>query len=246
MYLGTGGNQRIDFSGEVVTPNPPAGKGWVQVLLERSSLNEFFLENPVAAGRPAPQNDQVLTWNSDLGLAEWQNDGSGTAYLTTNTAVQTAPGLTITAKITAAIGSPASIGENASCIVSGNPGSTYEGLYIYNDGQWVFAAHYAFNTSEQVPATNPMTSLPQSVQEVLDALKAVDDDLQNQINADGADISALQGDVAQLQTDVAQLDADKLDKANNIPTTGQVLSFDGTGQHWVNFVSPTEIGRAHV
>ena len=93
----------------------------------------------------------------------------------------------------------------------------------------------------QVPAVNPMNLSDSDTQAVLNALKGVDVSLQNQINTANADISTLQGDVSQLQTDVNQLDADKLNKANNIPTTGQILSYDGTGQHWINSPAATVV-----
>lgn len=234
MYLGTGGNVRIDFAGAPVLPNPPAGKGWIQFLLERDALNDFFVANPVAEGAPAPQNGQVLTWNAANSRVEWQNAGTGEAYLTTNAAVVAAPGVTTTAKINAALDNPTSISQNASVIVSGNPGDTYEGLYIYIGSEWEFAAHFAFPIASEVPGTNPMTLAASNVQLILDALKTRDDALQASINANSSDISSLQGEVAEAQTDILGLQATKLDKASNTPTAGQILSFDGTGQLWIN------------
>ena len=241
MYLGTGSDVRIDFSGQQVLPAPPAGKGWLQVLLERAVLNDFFIANPEAEGRPAPTNEQVLTWNATEGVAEWQDAGTGFAYLTTNAAVASAIGATTSEKISAAIGNPSYIGINASCIVTGDPGTTYEGLYIWSGTQWQFASHYAFNTASQVPAVNPMNLLSTNTQAVLNALKAVDVDLQGQITSNDGDIATLQGQMATAQTDIVDLQNSKLNKADNIPVSGQVLSFDGTGQHWVNFVPPTAV-----
>jgi len=234
MYLGTGADTKIDFSGAVVTPNPPAGKGWVQVLLNRVALNDFFVQNPEAAGRPAPTNEQVLTYNATLGVAEWQDAGTGFAYATTNTAVAAAPGATTSQKITSAIGSPVYIGSNATAIVVGDPGETYEGLYIYNGTIWVFAAHYAFNTATQVPATNPTTLAASTTQAVLNALKLVDDGIQTQVTGNSLNIGVLQGQMATAQTDITGLQASKLDKASNIPTPNQILSYDGVGQLWIN------------
>ena len=234
MYLGTGADTKIDFSGAVVTPNPPAGKGWVQVLLNRVALNDFFVQNPEAAGRPAPTNEQVLTYNATLGVAEWQDAGTGFAYATTNTAVAAAPGATTSQKITSAIGNPAYIGSNATAIVVGNPGETYEGLYIYNGTIWVFAAHYAFNTATQVPATNPTTLAASTTQAVLNALKLVDDGIQTQVTGNSLNIGVLQGQMATAQTDITGLQSSKLDKASNIPTPNQILSYDGVGQLWIN------------
>jgi hypothetical protein len=234
MYLGTGSDTRIDFSGTVVTPNPPAGKGWVQVLLERTALNDFFVANPEAEGRPAPTNEQVLTYNAALGVAEWQDAGTGFSYQTDNAAVSAAPGATTSQKISSAIGSPSYIGRNATCIVQGAPGTTYEGLYIYSGTEWLFGAHFAFNTSDQVPATNPMTLTAASTQAVLSALKLVDDGLQSQITSNDGDIATLQGEMAQAQTDINDLEINKLNKASNTPIAGQILSFDGTGQLWVD------------
>jgi hypothetical protein len=234
MYLGTGSDVRIDFGGTTVLPNPPAGKGWIQVLLERSALNEFFVANPESEGRPAPTNEQVLTWNAGLGVAEWQDAGTGFAYTTNNAAVAAATGATTSAKISAAIGNPSYIGQNATCIVAGDPGTTYEGLYIWGGTQWNFAAHFAFNTASQVPAVNPMTSASGSTQGVLNALKVVDDGLQSQVTTNTGNIATLQGQMATAQTDINNLEIGKLDKASNVPTAGQILSFDGTGQLWVD------------
>ena len=124
MYLGTGADTRTDFSGAQVLPAPPAGKGWIQVLLVREALNEFFLANPESEGQPAPQNEQVLTWNATEGKAEWQDAGTGFAYVTTSATVATSVGATTSEKISAAIGNPSYIGINASCIVQGDPGTT--------------------------------------------------------------------------------------------------------------------------
>jgi hypothetical protein len=234
MYLGTGTDSKIDFSGELVLPAPPAGKGWLQVLLQRSSLNDFFLANPESQGRPAPENEQVLTWNATDGVAEWQDAGTGFAYSTTSDTVAGSTGATTSEKISAAIGSPSYIGKNASCIVTGDPGSQYEGLYIWDGTEWLFASHYAFNTASQVPALNPMTLASQPTQEVLGALKDVDVNLQGQITANDGEIATLQGEVSQAQTDILSLQVNKLDKAGNTPTSGQILSFDGAGQLWVD------------
>jgi hypothetical protein len=234
MYLGTGSDVRIDFSGTTVLPNPPAGKGWIQVLLERAVLNDFFVSNPESNGRPAPTNEQVLTWNSTLSVAEWQDAGTGFSYQTNNAAVTAAPGSTVTQKITSAIGSPAYLGQNATCIVEGDPGSLYEGLYIYNGTNWLFGAHFAFNTSSQVPATNPMTLTAASTQAVLNALKLIDDGLQTQITSNDGDIAVLQGQMATAQTDINDLQINKLNIAANVPAAGQILSYDGTGQLWID------------
>ena len=234
MYLGTGSDVRIDFSGAQVLPAPPAGKGWIQVLLERAALNDFFLPNPESQGLPAPENEQVLTWNANEGKAEWQDAGTGFAYVTTNGDVSVAIGATTSEKISAAIGNPSYIGINASCIVQGDPGTTYEGLYIWDGSEWKFASHYAFNTASQVPAVNPSTLTAASTQEVLNALKAVDDGLQSQITSNDGDISTLQGQVSQAQSDIISLEANKLNIASNTPTAGQILSFDGAGQLWVD------------
>ena len=234
MYLGTGGNTRIEFSGEIALPNPPAGKGWIQFLLDRDALNDYFVANPIAEGAPAPLNEQVLTWNSTTARAEWQNAGTGEAYFTTDSDVSVAPGVNLSQKITAAIGNPSYIGDNASCVVNGLPGTQYQGLYIYNGVEWKFAAQFAFPTATQVPGTNPMTFAASNVQAILNALKTVDDNLQTQIDAGDGDITILQAEMAQAQTDINDLNANKLNVATNIPTAGQILSFDGTGQLWVS------------
>jgi hypothetical protein len=233
MYLGNGSDVRVDFSGTTVTPAPPAGKGWVQVLLERTALNDYFIANPEAEGRPAPSNEQVLTYNSALGVAEWQDAGTGFAYTTTNAAVTAAAGATTSQKISTAIGSPAYIGQNATCIVTGNPGDQYEGLYIWSGTQWNFASHFAFNTAAQVPATNPMTSATSNVQDVLGALELVDEGLQTQITSNDGDIATLQGQMATAQADINSLEINKLDIAQNDPVTDYILSYDGTGQLWI-------------
>jgi len=234
MYLGTGTDTKIDFSGAQVLPAPPAGKGWIQVLLERAALNAFFIANPEAEGRPAPTNEQVLTWNATEGVAEWQDAGTGFAYITTSDAVAASIGATTSEKISAAIGNPSYIGINASCIVQGDPGSTYEGLYIYDGTGWMFASHFAFNTASQVPGVNPMNLLQQSTQAILNALKVVDDGLQSQITSNDGDISTLQGQMATAQSDINDLQITKLNKASNVPYAGQILSFDGTGQLWID------------
>ena len=233
MYLGNGTDVKIDFSGATVLPAPPAGKGWIQVLLYRSALDDFFINNPSASGRPAPTNEQVLTWNSTLGLAEWQDAGTGFSYQTTDAAVTSAIGATTSEKISAAIGNPAYIGSNATCIVTGVPGTVYEGLYIFNGTTWLFAAHYAFNTASQVPGVNPMTLGAASTQAILNALKLVDDGLQTQITSNDGDIATLQGQMATAQTDINNLEANKLDIAQNDPVPNFILSYDGTGQLWI-------------
>jgi hypothetical protein len=179
----------------------------------------------------------VLTWNSTLGGPEWQDAGTGFAYQTTNAAVTSATGANTSAKISAAIGNPSYIGQNATCIVTGDPGTVYEGLYIWGGSAWRFAAHFAYNTASQVPATNPMTSIAASTQVVLNALKVIDDGLQGQITTNNGDIATLQGQMATAQTDIVNLQIDKLDTASNVPVAGQILSFDGTGQLWVSNAS---------
>ena len=201
MFVGDGSSTFTSFDGTVQPA--PSGGGWFSVPLNLSGLSGFFLENPEVYS-PAPTNNQVLTFSSSLGKPVWQNasgSGSVTAYVTTDAAVAAAPGVSVSAKISNALGiTPV---EADSAIVQGVPGDIYQGLYLFSSGNWEFAAGYANPIAIQVPYNNAVSGLvATTVQAALDELAAT-----------------------------------KLNIASNIPSAGQILSWNGSSLVWINSAS---------
>ena len=171
IFVGDGSSLKTSFNGTQV-PGVP-GEGWFSMPLDYPDLAEFFLANPEEYG-PPPVNGQVLAYSSTSGKPYWGNASTlfgGTVYTTTNAAVAAAPGSSTSAKISAAIG--ATPVEADSAIVSGAPGDTYQGLYLFQSGNWVYAAGYADPTAIQVPYSNTVSGLVAStVQAAIDELAA--------------------------------------------------------------------------
>jgi hypothetical protein len=140
--------------------------------LTLNGFSEYLLENPENYG-PAPTNNQVLTYSASLGKPIWEDAGdlgAAVVYVTTNSAVQAAPGSTTSAKISNALGG-VTPSEADSAIVQGSPGDTYQGLYLFNSGVWTFAAGYADPTALQVPYNNTVSGLvATTVQAAIDEL----------------------------------------------------------------------------
>jgi hypothetical protein len=171
MFVGDGSNYFTYFDGHQ-EPAPPGG-GWFEVPLNYNGLGDYFLSNPEQYG-PVPTNGQVLTYSSVNGKPYWEDAsalGGSVVYTTTNAEVTAAPGITTSEKISAAIG--ATPIEADSAIVTGLPGQTYQGLYLFKSGNWVFAAGYADPTAIQVPYSNTVSALvATTVQAALDELAA--------------------------------------------------------------------------
>lgn len=171
MFVGDGSNFFTFFDGH--QEPAPSGGGWFAVPLDYQGLGDYYLLNPEQYS-PAPTNGQILTYSSALGKPYWESAsalGGSVVYLTTNAAVAAAPGATTSAKISAAIG--ATPVEADSAIVSGLPGQTYQGLYLFKAGNWVFAAGYADPTAIEVPYDNTVSGLVSTtVQAALDELSA--------------------------------------------------------------------------
>ena len=171
LFVGDGSSFKTFFDGH--QEPAPAGEGWFEVPLDYSSLGDYYLLNPEQYG-PAPTNGQILAYSSSIGKPYWENAsafGGSVVYTTTNAAVEAAPGATTSDKISAAIG--ATPVEADSAIVSGLPGQTYQGLYLFQGGNWVFAAGYADPTAIQVPYDNVLSGLiATTVQAALDELAA--------------------------------------------------------------------------
>jgi len=171
LFVGDGSNYFTYFDGNQ-EPAPPGG-GWFKVPLNYNSLGDYYLFNPEQYG-PVPTNGQVLAYSSVSGKPYWQDAstlGGPVVYTTTNAAVTAAPGVTTSEKISAAIG--ATPVEADSAIVTGLPGQTYQGLYLFKSGNWEFAAGYADPTAIQVPYNNTVSNLvATTVQAALDELAA--------------------------------------------------------------------------
>ena len=171
MFVGDGSNLKTYFDGH--QEPAPAGEGWFAIPLSYTGLGDYYLLNPEQYG-PLPTNGQILTYSAALGKPVWSNSsilGTPTVYTTTNAAVAAASGATTSEKISAAIG--ATPIEADSAIVVGLPGQTYQGLYLFQTGTWVFAAGYADPLAIQVPYDNTISGLVgATVQAALDELAA--------------------------------------------------------------------------
>lgn len=184
LFVGDGSAVKTSFDG-TQAPGVADG-GWFSMPLNYPSLTEFFLANPEEYGPPAV-NGQILAYSSTSGKPYWADAsilGSSAVYTTTNAAVVSAPGSTTSAKISAAIGvTPV---EADSAIVSGAPGDTYQGLYLFQAGNWVYAAGYADPTAIQVPYSNTVSGLvATTVQAAIDELSATKLEVASNTPADG-------------------------------------------------------------
>lgn len=168
MFVGDGSNTQTSFDGSQVAT--AAGTGWFSIPLHLNGLAEYFLQNPASYG-DNPADGDILTYSGATGKPVWLPGGStvSSAYITTNANVVAAPGISANEKISNALGiTPV---EGDSVIVSGAPGDTYQGFYIFISGLWTFAAGYADPTALQVPYNNSVSGLLAStVQAALDEL----------------------------------------------------------------------------
>jgi hypothetical protein len=114
----------------------------------------------------------ILAYSSTLDKPYWTSPdvvGGSTVYTTTDAAVTAAPGSTTSAKISAAIG--ATPVEADSVIVTGAPGTLYQGFYLFRVGNWAFAANYADPIAIEVPYNNTVSGLfATTVQTAIDEL----------------------------------------------------------------------------
>ena len=196
MFVGDGSSYQTSFGGSQTVTAP--GDGWFSIPLSFGGLSEFFLQNP-SLYAPAPSDGEVLVYSASLGKPLWgSSPGTPTVYFTTNGAVEAAPGADVSAKISNALG--ATPLEADSVVVSGAPGDTYQGLYLFNSGNWAYAAGYADPTALQVPYSNVLSGLIAST----------------------------------VQAAIDELSANKLEKATNTPSVGQVLSWSPTGPVWIS------------
>lgn len=168
LFVGDGSDFKTSFDG--VSVPGVAGEGWFSLPLDYADLGDYYLFNPAEYG-PAPTNGQVLAYSSITGKPYWE-DSSALAnpdvYVTTNTEVAAAPGSSVSAKITAAIGVVPNEGDVT--IVSGVPGDQYQGLYYFQSGVWTFAAGYANPTASQVVFDPSGAGLPPSTATVQEAI----------------------------------------------------------------------------
>jgi hypothetical protein len=167
MFVGDGSAYQTSFSGTQLPATP--GEGWFSIPLSLPGLSEFFIQNP-SLYSPAPLDGEVLVYSASVGKPIWQSSpGTPTAYTTTNIAVEGAPGVSTSAKISNALGvTPI---EADSVIVSGTPGDTYQGFYQFISGNWTYAAGYADPTALEVPYNNTLSGLiATTVQAALDEL----------------------------------------------------------------------------
>ena len=155
MFVGDGSDFKTSFDGTQV-PGVP-GSGWFSVPLTFSELDNYYIVSPQYYG-DIPSNGQSLVWDSGLGHAIWASpsESNPVAYLTDNAAVSSAPGATLSSKISNALGVTPKEGD--SVIVQGDPGDAYQGFYQFISGKWEFAAQYAIPEAIQVPFT-PVSGL---------------------------------------------------------------------------------------
>ena len=188
LFVGDDSSFKTFFDGHQ-EPAPPGG-GWFEVPLDSQALGDFYLLNPEQYG-PVPTNGQILVYSSVNGKPYWEDAsalGGSVVYTTTNAAVTAAPGATTSEKISAAIG--ATPIEADSAIVTGLPGQTYQGLYLFKSGNWVFAAGYANPTAIQVPYDNTVSDLiATTVQAALDELAASKLDIASNAPSNGKILS---------------------------------------------------------
>ena len=184
IFVGDGSAVKTSFDG-AQSPGTADG-GWFSMPLNYPALTEFFLANPEEYGPPAV-NGQILAYSSTSGKPYWVDAsilGSSTVYTTTNANVAAAPGATTSDKISSAIG--ATPVEADAAIVSGVPGDIYQGLYLFQAGNWVYAAGYADPTAIQVPYSNAVSGLVAStVQAAIDELVATKLDIASNSPTDG-------------------------------------------------------------
>lgn len=169
MFVGDGSDFKTSFDGTQLAGTP--GGGWFSLPLSLDGFSQYFIEEP-SIYSPAPTDGQVLIYSASVGKPVWSSTpGGASVYTTTNAAVLAAPGSSTSAKISNALGiTPV---EADSVIVSGVPGDTYQGYYLFVSGNWQFAAGYADPTAIEVPYNNAVSGLlATTVQAAIDELNA--------------------------------------------------------------------------
>lgn len=146
MFVGDGTDNKTSYDGTVV-PGVP-GLGWFSTPLSFNEVDNYYVVNPAYYG-DVPLDNQVLTWDAGLNRVVWRDSPAPVSYLTTNAAVAAAPGVDVSSKISNALGITPSEGDSA--IVSGVSGDTYQALYQFVSGNWVYAASYAPPLASEVP-----------------------------------------------------------------------------------------------
>lgn len=170
VFIGDGSSYQTRFDGTQTITS--AGGGWFSVPLSFTTLGTYFIQNPAAFG-DIPADGETIIWSSALGRPIWSNGTGGTpaVYTTTNAAVAAAPGATASDKITSALGIVPVEGD--SVVVTGVPGDTYQGLYLFNGTIWLYAGGYAAPTAQQVTYNNSGSGLAaNNVQTAIDELDA--------------------------------------------------------------------------
>jgi len=148
IYVGDGTSLKTSFDG--TTAPGITGEGWYSMPMD---LTNRYVANPEFYG-DIPTDQQVLTWSDALNHPIWTSNigGDNQVYVLTNNDVDVAPGVTTSAKITAAIG-VVSPDEGDVTIVTGLPEDVYEGLYFFTT-EWVKGAAYAYPSASEVAYNN--------------------------------------------------------------------------------------------
>lgn len=171
MFVGDGTDNKTSYDGTVV-PGVP-GLGWFSTPLSFNEVDNYYVVNPAYYG-DTPVDGDVLTWDAGLNRVVWKDSLVPTSYLTTNAAVAAAAGADLSSKISNALGITPSEGDSA--IVTGVSGDTYQALYQFVSGFWVYAASYAPPLASEVPVTPvpglTATNTQDAIEEVLSIAEA--------------------------------------------------------------------------
>ena len=191
IYVGDGSSLKTNFDGTTTGGSP--GGGWFAMPMDYSFLNTYFLTNPELYG-DFPTDGQVVTWSTPLSRPIWTSNGGGGSnqvYQTTNAAVASATGATLSDKISAAIG-VASPDEGNVTVVTGVSGDVYQGLYFFITS-WVRGAYFAYPTASNVPYSNTLSGLSAiTVQQAIDEVDGLVNIAQSTANTAAADAAAAQ------------------------------------------------------
>lgn len=165
LFTGNGSNVKVSLDG-TVEPGQ-VGKGWFTSTLDPT----YYLINPDQSS--TPQAGYIVTYDDFLQKPVWSNPAGfdrPEIYITTNDAVATAPGSTLSDQITNAIGQIPM--ESDMAIVEGLPGQPYPALYLYKNGTWEFSAINTNPTAQQVNFSAPVGVGANNTQSALDLLFA--------------------------------------------------------------------------
>ena len=190
IYVGDGSSLKTNFDGTTTGGSP--GGGWFAMPMDFDFLNTYFLANPELYG-DFPTDGQVVTWSAPLSRPIWTSNGGGggsnQVYQTTNAAVASATGATLSDKISAAIG-VVSPDEGNVTVVTGVSGDVYQGLYFFITS-WVRGAYFAYPTASNVPYSNILSGLSAiTVQQAIDEVDGLVNIAQSTANTAAADAAA--------------------------------------------------------